>query len=123
MKFRVSNNDLSEIQERLDQTKEGSKFTLEIKRAWTYSQQQQGYYRGVCIKMIADYCWYKGVQWFYVWDNEIIMDWYDYVHWLIKGLHKRRTSTDCNVEEYAQLIDTAITLWQSLGINIPPPAI
>lgn len=121
MKFRVKQNNLSEVQQYLDKQKEGSRFVVEVKKAWTYSQQQQGYYRGVCVKTIADYCWYTGVQWFYIGDVELVMDWMDYVHWLIKWLNKRTTSTDCNKEEYSQLIETAITLWQTLGIYIPPP--
>lgn len=120
MKFRVKNNDLTETQQWLDTQKEWSRFVLEIKKAWTYSQQQQGYYRGVCIRMIADHTGYSGVQWFYLWDMEIIMDWEDYIHGIIKALNKRQTSTDCNKDEYSSLINTAIMIASTLGIYIPP---
>lgn len=120
MKFRVKNNDLTETQQWLDTQKEWSRFVLEIKKAWTYSQQQQGYYRGVCVRMIADHCWYTWTQWFYLWDMEVVMNGDDYIHWIIKWLCKRSTSTDCNKEEYAELISTAHIVGNVLGIYIPP---
>lgn len=62
MIFLVDNYDLSEPQARLRHQKPGRVYAVEIRLLGTYTKQQQGYYWGVCLKTIADYCGYTGKQ-------------------------------------------------------------
>lgn len=121
MIFLVSNWDMREPQARLSEQKPGKVYSVEIKLLGTYTKQQQWYYWWVCLKRIADYCGYTRKQWFYLWWLEIVMDGKEYLHYIIKAINRRSTSTDCSIEEYGELIDTAIVIAERLGIDIPPP--
>lgn len=85
-----------------------------------HTDSQRSYYRWVVLETIASETWYKGVQWFYLWGIELIMDWKDYVHAIVKGLTKKRTSKDMTKFEYSELIETAIQIGEFLGVKIPP---
>lgn len=109
-----------EILRRLEWQKDGV-YSLEIKKYWSKTEAQQWYYWGVVIQTIALETWYNGVQWFNIWWTPLIMDWKEYIHWIIKGLLHKQTSKDMNKFEYSELIETWIMLAEHLGIKIPEP--
>lgn len=86
-----------------------------------HSDSQRNYYRGVVLQTIAEETGYSGVQGFYLWGVELILDWKDFLHGIVKGLTKKRTSTTLDKFEYSELIETAIEVARFLWIVIPEP--
>lgn len=112
---------LAEPQEYISKQPENKRFTIIIKNAGSYSQQQQGYYRGVCVPTISEAMGHKWIDKFTLSWIEVLLDSKKYVHMLIKWLLNIETSTDMDKEEYSGLIDASIKLAEFLGVTIPPP--
>lgn len=96
-------------------------YSVEIKKYKMKTDAQQWYYWGVVLETIANETWYSGVQWFYIGDLPLIMDWKEYLHAIMKWLLQKQTSTTMTRFEYSELIETAIEVADYLGIKVPPP--
>lgn len=112
--------DRKQIIQWLNDQKDGE-YSIEVKKYWRKTDAQSWYYRGVVLETIANETWYSGVQWFYIGDLPLIMDWKEYLHGIMKWLLQKQTSTTMTRFEYSQLIETAIEVADYLWIKVPPP--